>query len=128
MRPTDWLPPVLWMGVIVGLSTDTASAEHTGRLLLPVLRWLLPWATPGQVDTIHGLVRNGATPILLWLAAVGGAIVIAINAWAGVPSGLLWITTPAAGLMLLARARLRRRKPGAGESGNGRRRGALRDP
>jgi len=60
MRPTDWLPPVLWMGVIVGLSTDTASAEHTGRLLLPVLRWLLPWATPGQVDTIHGLVRKGA--------------------------------------------------------------------
>ncbi len=212
MRPTDWLPPVLWMGVIVGLSTDTASAEHTGRLLLPVLRWLLPWATPGQVDTIHGLVRkgahlteyailaalwyrafrrgptlgpraaglgtlvisvtwaildewhqsfmpartssavdvaidgagaavallvayrgwravlDGATPILLWLAAVGGAVVIAINAWAGVPSGLLWITTPAAGLMLLARARRRRRKPGAGESGNGRRRGAVRDP
>src|SRR5438093_1380572 len=101
MRPTDWLPPVLWMGVIVGLSTDTASAEHTGRLLLPVLRWLLPWATPGQAATIAG---------------------------AGVPSGLLWITTPAAGLMLLASARLRRRKPGAGESGNGRRRGALRDP
>src|SRR5437660_955239 len=101
MRPTDWLPPVLWMGVIVGLSTDTASAEHTGRRPLPALRGL---------------------------AAVGGAVVIAINAWAGVPSGLLWITTPAAGLMLLARARLRRRKPGAGESGNGRRRGALRDP
>src|SRR2546430_3860314 len=48
------------MGMIVGLSTDTASAEHTSQLLLPILRWLLPWATPGQVDTIHGLVRKGA--------------------------------------------------------------------
>jgi VanZ family protein len=197
MRPAHWLPPVLWMGVIFWLSTDTASAEHTGQLLLPVLRWLLPWATPGQLATIHGLLRkgahlteyailaalwyrafrrgptlgppaagrlafmssvawaildewhqsllpsrtssavdvaidstgaalalvltnrgwravvDGATPILLWLAAAGGAAVIAINAWAGVPSGALWITTPAAGLTLLARSRLRRRKAGA---------------
>ena len=212
MRLAPWLPPVLWMAVTVWLSTDIASGEHTSQLLLPALRWLLPWATPGQLHTVHRLLRkgahlteyailaalwyrafrrgptlgpraaglgalvisvtwaildewhqsfmpartssavdvaidgagaavallvayrgwravlDGATPTLLWLAAVGGAVVIAINAWAGVPSGLLWITTPAAGLMLLASARLRRRKPGAGESGNGRRRGALRDP
>jgi len=60
MRPAHWLPPVLWMGVIMFLSTDTASAEHTGEFLLPVLRWLLPWASPGDLDAIHGLVRKGA--------------------------------------------------------------------
>src|SRR3989442_8045644 len=60
MRPAHWLPPVLWMGVIMGLSTNAASAEHTGQLLLPVFRWLLPWATPGQLDTIHALLRKGA--------------------------------------------------------------------
>jgi len=211
MRPAHWLPPVLWMGVIMFLSTDTASAEHTGEFLLPVLRWLLPWASPGDLDAIHGLVRkgahlteyailaalwyralthgsrlappavgwlafgislawaaldewhqsfvasrtgsavdvgidgagaalslvavcrgwrpalDGATTILLWLAAAGGAAAIAINAWAGVASGPLWVTTPAAGLTLLARARLRR-KTDAGADGHGRGRGGLRDP
>jgi VanZ family protein len=212
MRPAHWLPPVLWMGLILSLSTDTASAEHTGRLLLPVLRWLLPWAAPGQLDTIHGLLRkgahlteyailaalwyraftrertlgpqpagwwalvisvawaildewhqsfppsrtssavdvaidsagaalavvlghrgwravlDGATPILLWLAAAGGTAVIAINAWAGVPSGALWITTPVAVLTLLGLCRLRRRRTAARAGGDGPGRGALRDP
>src|SRR5438445_11572896 len=51
---------------------------------------------------------DGATAILLWPAGVGGAAVIAVNAWTGVPSGTLWVTTPAAGLLLLARSRPRR--------------------
>jgi len=185
------------MGVIMFLSTDTASAAHTGALLLPLLRWFLPWASPGDLAAIHGLVRKGAhlteyavlaglwyraftrgrglTPLaagwlafgislawatldewhqaflpsrtssatdvgidgagaavalvvacrgwraaldgatiaVLWLAAAGGAAAIAINVWAGVPSGPLWVTTPAAAVMMLVRRRLRRRKPGA---------------
>src|SRR2546422_2320665 len=60
MRPAHWLPPVLWMGVIMLLSTDTGSAAHTGELLLPLLHWLLPWASPGDLAAIHGLVRKGA--------------------------------------------------------------------
>jgi VanZ family protein len=192
MRLAHWLPPVVWMAVIMGLSSDTGSAEHTGRWLLPSLRWLLPWATPGQLEAVHGLARKGAhlteyailaalcfrafvrgrglaprvaawatlalsvgwafldewhqstlpTRIgsamdvvidgagalaalvvarrgwraaadvaaagLLWMGAVGGAAVLAINAVAGVPSGALWLTAPAAALGLLARRRLRR--------------------
>lgn len=212
MRPAHWLPPVVWMAVITWFSTDTASAEHTSQLLLPVLHWLLPWATPGQLDTIHRLLRKGAhlteyailaalwyraltrgrdlsaraaswtafaislawaaldewhqsfvpsrtgsavdvaldgagaalalglasgarrkvlegaTAVVLWLAAVGGAAVIAMDAWAGVPSGTLWLTTPAAGLLLLARSRLRRRRVDAGVGGGGQAREAVRDP
>ena len=208
MRPAHWLPPVLWMGVIMFLSTDTASAEHTGELLLPVLRWLLPWASPGDLDAIHGLVRkgahlteyailaalwyraftsgrrlsaraagwrafgislvwaaldewhqaflpsrtssaadvgidgagaalvllvacrggravlDGATTILLWLAAAGGAAAIAIDVWTGVPSGVLWVTTPAAAALLVARTLLvrtrLRRNPDATGGGDGR--------
>src|SRR5207253_10900547 len=203
MRPAHWLPPVLWMGVIMLLSTDTGSAAHTGELLLPLLHWLLPWASPGALAAIHGLVRkgahlteyailaalwyraltrgsrlappavgwlafgisltwaaldewhqsfvvsrtsspvdvgidgagaalalvavcrgwrpalNGATTILLWLAAAGGAAGVALHAWAGVPSGPLLVPTPAAVLALLARAR-RRRRAHAGGGGLGR--------
>src|SRR2546425_7803875 len=60
MGLAHWLPPVLWMAVTVWLSTDTASAEHTSQLLMPAIRWLLPWATPGQLATVHRLLRKGA--------------------------------------------------------------------
>jgi VanZ family protein len=185
-----WLPPVVWMGVILWLSTDAGSTEHTSSLLLPILKSLLPWATPAQLDALHHLVRAGAHPteygilaalwfrafargqglaartsawsalaialgwafldellqsttvsrngsamdvvidaagtvcaltiarcgwrasvelatvVLLWIAAIGGATALAANALAGVASGVLWLTTPAAALGLLARRRL----------------------
>src|SRR5262245_45282128 len=53
-----WLPPLAWMALIWGLSTDAGSAEHTSRFLLPLLKWLLPWASPGQIELAHGLVRK----------------------------------------------------------------------
>src|SRR2546422_4092936 len=190
MGLAHWLPPVLWMAVTVWLSTDTASAEHTSQLLLPALRWLLPWATPGQLATVHRLLRkgahlfeyailaalwyrafmrertlsaraaswtafaislawaaldewhqsflpsrtssaldvaldgagaalalvvdwrawrgmlDGATAILLWLAAGGGAAVVAMKAWAGMPPGTPLGTTPPPRLPFLPRPRL----------------------
>ncbi len=189
MRPAHWLPPVVWMALILLLSSDAGSAAHTRSVLLPILGALLPWATPFQLDTIHGLLRkgahvteyavlaalwlralirgrglgartatwsaftiavcwalvdellqswqlsrtgspmdvaidaagamgalaaarrgwrasaDGATAILLWIAAAGGAVLLAANALAGVSSGALWLTTPAAALGLLARHR-----------------------
>jgi VanZ family protein len=174
MAPAYWLPPVVWMAVIFGLSSDTASAEQTSRFLLPLLRWLLPWATSGQLDLLHAVARkgghlteyavlaalwfrafargrgltpraaswlalalsvvwafvdeghqsmllartgsaldvgidaggavlalgaahrgwraalDGAIAALLWLACLGGGAALAVNVWAGVPSGVLW--------------------------------------
>lgn len=182
-----WLPPLLWMGVILVLSTDAASGERTGRLLMPVLRALLPGASPLQIEALHALARkaahvteyailaalwfrafargpgwpagraggavlaiaagwaaldearqalvlsrtaslgdvaldvlgaaaatavagwgwrgavDAATGALLWVAAVGGALVIALNLGVGVPAGLLWITVPAAIVALVVR-------------------------
>ena len=45
---------------------------------------------------------------LLWIAAVGGAGLVAINLLTGVESGVLWLTVPAAVLALLL---VRRQRP-----------------
>lgn len=193
MRPIHWLPPLAWMGVIFLLSTDAGSAEHTSRMLLPLFRWLLPSATPLQLDALHGLVRKAAhvteyavltflwfralaagarwspraaagaalatglgwacldeahqilvlsrtaslgdialdglgtlaavlvarvgwqraadtaTTVLLWGAVGGGTVLLALDTAVGVSSPALWITTPAAALVLALRRRARSR-------------------
>jgi VanZ family protein len=169
------------------LSTDGASGERTGQLLIPLLHALLPDASPLQIEALHSLTRkaahvteyavlaalwfrafaggpgwpagragraalaialglaaldeahqtfvlsrtaslgdvsldvlgaatvtavacwgwraavDAATGALLWVAAVGGALIIALNLGVGVPAGLLWITVPAAVVALVVR-------------------------
>ncbi|PYN76468.1 MAG: hypothetical protein DMD96_25940 [Candidatus Rokuibacteriota bacterium] len=186
------------MAVILWVSSDVGSAEHTGHWLLPLLRLLAPWTTPAQLDTLHGLIRKGGhlteyavlaalwfrafvrgrqmgpraaawiafgislgwafldearqslvptrtasgtdvaidgagallavglaslgwrgvadrtTTLFLWAALIGGGVLLIVNALSGVPSGALWLTAPAAALVLFARylyARLRPRRP-----------------
>jgi VanZ family protein len=55
-----WLPAIAWMAVISALSFDIGSGEHTGQLLAPLLRWLLPWVSPLQIDAAHFAVRKSA--------------------------------------------------------------------
>jgi VanZ family protein len=45
------------------------------------------------------------TTVLLWIAGVGGVVVIAVNVASGLPSGILWLTAPAAVGLLVWRAR-----------------------
>jgi VanZ family protein len=176
--------------MILLLSFDIGSSRETGHFLKPFLRWLLPWASPVQVDALHALARkvghiteyallgafsvramtrgldwsrrrtavgailgclavaildethqrflSSRTPSpwdvgidmvgaclavavacggwrrtveaittgLLWASAVGGGLALVVNYAAGVPSGPLWITTPAAVLVLAVRLRL----------------------
>jgi VanZ family protein len=178
------------MAVILWLASDSGSSQHTGSVVVPVLRFLFPAASPLQIEAMHGIVRklahlmeyallgalwlrafmagaglpwraaawrallivagwatidetyqsslssrtgspidvaidtaggaavivpvgfgwrpvvDSVTTALLWIAALGGALLIVVNLLAGVPPGLLWITTPAAFIMLLV---LRRR-------------------
>lgn len=193
MRPSYWLPPLVWMAVIMAFSSATFSAEHTGGLLHPVLRWLAPWLTDAHIEAVHvfgrkaghaleyailaalwfrafargrglqarpsawialgislawalldeahqatllsrtgsagDVVIDGAGAVLalvvartgwrrsadraiaiaLWLAAVGGAAALVLNAAAGVSSGVLWLTAPLAAAGLVVR-RMRRRR------------------
>jgi VanZ family protein len=46
-----------------------------------------------------------AATLFLWMVAAGGAAVIAIGLAAGVPSGVLWLTVPAAVVALALRRR-----------------------
>ena len=41
-RGRYWLPPVLWMAVMFGLSTDVFAAEHTGKVLWYVVSAVAP--------------------------------------------------------------------------------------
>jgi len=52
-----------------------------------------------------------ATATLLWIALIGGAAFLLVNAIVGVPSGALWLTAPTAALALLVRTMLARRRP-----------------
>jgi VanZ family protein len=66
------------MLLILWLASDTGSAEHTGRLILPVLRFLFPSASPLQLDAMHFVIRKlghfteYAILAGLWLRAFDG--------------------------------------------------------
>ena len=55
-----WLPVILWMGVIFGMSTGTFSSEHTSRFIVPLLNFLFPSLSPLDVDLIHAMIRRAA--------------------------------------------------------------------
>jgi VanZ family protein len=52
-----------------------------------------------------GRVLEGAAAVILWMAAAGGALVIAIDLASGVSAGILWLTVPTAGVALALRRR-----------------------
>jgi VanZ family protein len=54
----NWLPVILWICCIFLLSTEYFSAEHTSRILEPLLRFLVPHITAREIDTIHFIVRK----------------------------------------------------------------------
>jgi VanZ family protein len=55
-----WWPALLWAAVIFSLSTDTFSAEHTGSVIEPILRWIYPALTTRQFEIIHFFTRKSA--------------------------------------------------------------------
>jgi VanZ family protein len=63
-----------------------------------------------------------ATATLLWIALIGGAAFLLVNAIVGVPSGALWLTAPTAALALLVRTMLARHRsrPSDADAGSGR--------
>ncbi len=98
MKLIHWLPPLAWMGVIVILSTDVGSHDHTGRFLLPLFRWLLPSATPLQLEALHGLIRKCAhiteyaILTFLWFRALAGGARWSprVAGWTALAAGLAW--------------------------------------
>ncbi len=98
-RLLSWLPPVLWMVVIlVWLSSDAFSAEQTGGRLATLLRWLLPSVTPAQINGAHTLVRTSGHVAVyallagLWLRAFVRERVLpgSAAAWAAFAITVAW--------------------------------------
>jgi VanZ family protein len=93
-----WLPPLLWMAAIFALSSDAGSAEHTSRFLLPLVRWLFPWASPSQIDAVHWLVRKlghvveYAVLAALWWRALrsGRGLAPSTSAWTALIIAVAW--------------------------------------
>lgn len=70
-----WLPVLLWMAVIFGMSTNAGSTQHTSRIIGPILRWLNPDIPDETIRSIQLVVRKcahfteyGILAMLLWRA------------------------------------------------------------
>jgi VanZ family protein len=56
----NWLPVLVWVGVIFLGSTDPMSVEHTSRFIVPFLRWLKPDISAETLASIHFILRKCA--------------------------------------------------------------------
>jgi VanZ family protein len=54
----DWCPALLWAVLISTFSTGVFTTEHTSRIIMPILRWLLPHAAPETLSLIHYVIRK----------------------------------------------------------------------
>jgi VanZ family protein len=70
-----WLPVLGWMGVIFSASGDRKSAQHSSRLIEPLVRWLFPHLTNDTIWLVVLFVRKCAhlteyaiLALLLWWA------------------------------------------------------------
>lgn len=71
----QWLPALFWLVVIFIFSTSIFGAIDTGRIIIPILRFLLPGASPTTLGLLHMLIRKAAHftnyGILFWLLIRG---------------------------------------------------------
>jgi VanZ family protein len=101
-----------WIALVISVAWAVVDEVHQS---------FVPTRTASPVDVLFDITgaglavaaaRLGLGPLmdrgaglLLWFAAVGGALVIGVNALNGVSSRYLWVTVPAAALVLLVRWR-----------------------
>jgi len=55
-----WWPALLWASIIFALSTDSFSADHTSKVIIPILHWLFPSFSVHQIHVIHHFIRKTA--------------------------------------------------------------------
>lgn len=54
----QWWPALVWAAVIWSFSTGVFTSENTASIIIPILRWLFPHATPHTLHLIHHLIRK----------------------------------------------------------------------
>ena len=66
-----WLPVVFWMAVLFVASTDLGGTKHTSRILVPLLRWLVPDISRAAVNQVQlGVRKTGHTAAYALLAGL----------------------------------------------------------
>jgi VanZ family protein len=55
-----WWPAIVWAIVISGFSTGAFTSENTSRMIIPVLHFLFPHASPDTLAFMHHIIRKCA--------------------------------------------------------------------
>jgi VanZ family protein len=55
-----WWPALAWAVVISVFSTAAFTSENTGRFIIPILHWFLPYAPMTTLREIHHIIRKCA--------------------------------------------------------------------
>jgi len=53
-----YAPLVAWMAVVFLGSTDAFSTSHSGQIIRPLLLWLFPHISEGEISSVHFLIRK----------------------------------------------------------------------
>ncbi|MGB7307951.1 MAG: VanZ family protein [Candidatus Acidiferrales bacterium] len=56
----QWWSALVWAVVISLFSTHLFTSENTSRIIIPVLHWLLPSASPDTLALMHHIIRKCA--------------------------------------------------------------------
>jgi hypothetical protein len=110
-RPAAWRAwgiAAVWAVIDEGYQSTVGSRTGSALDVAIDAAGALAVAIPGA----HGWrpTADRLTRALLWVAALGGSVLLVINLVVGVASGVLWLTVPAAALAL---ALFRRRRTSA---------------
>ncbi len=106
-RTSQWvwfratLPALALMVLIFVGSTDALSSQHTSRVLVPLLKWLMPGISPSTIEAVQLGIRKmghateyGLLAALLW-RAVNASRLGQTRAWPGKRALLAWILATA---------------------------------
>jgi VanZ family protein len=55
-----WWPALVWAVAISGFSTGSFTSENTGRIIIPILHWLLPHVSLATLYGLHHIIRKCA--------------------------------------------------------------------
>ena len=99
---TPWRRPLLLVALTATLDEAHQATTHVREGRVADVALDVVAAAAALRLAVGGLRRaaDGLARILLWIAAAGGTLLIAINVAAAAPSGWLWLCVPAAWLSL----------------------------
>jgi VanZ family protein len=99
---TPWRRPLLLAALTAALDEAHQATTHVREGSVADVVLDVVAAVAALRVAVGGLrrVADGLARILLWIAAAGGTLLIAINVAAAAPSGWLWLCVPAAWLSL----------------------------